>query len=93
MTILIKFDADLRRGDALRVDILAQISSGAHRAQGRNWLGLELVGCLLFEHTFVSKLRNLGCRMGRMSVICFSDLDLMQLIQVGRLFCVGSYLT
>ena len=40
---------------------LAQISSGAHRAQGTNWLGRTLGGCLDFEITLWSKVRNLGC--------------------------------
>ena len=39
------FDPVLRQGGYWEVDNLSQKSSGAHRAQGTNWLGWIVGGC------------------------------------------------
>ena len=40
---------------------LAQNSSGAHLAQGTNWLGVDVRGCQVSDELICSKVRNLGC--------------------------------
>ena len=65
---------------------VAQIASGAHRAQGTNWLGRVLVGCQDSGILMCSKVRNLGCE-GVVKVVDNSqNRVLVQLIQVGRVF-------
>ena len=68
---------------------LAQNSSGAHRAQGTNWLGVVLSGCQDSEIAFCSNLRNLGCE-GVAKVLIISQIGgLEQLFQVGWVFWSG----
>ena len=65
---------------------LAQISSGAHRAQGTNWLGVVLGGCLESDAQGCSKVPNLGCE-GVVEVVNNSQNQcLVQLLQEGWLF-------
>ena len=65
---------------------LAQNPSGAHRAQGTNWLGKVTSGCRDSEVVIYSKVRNLGCGgVGRV-LDYFQNRGLVQLIQVGRIF-------
>ena len=69
---------------------LTQNSSGAHQAQGTNWLGVVFSGCQDSEITFCSNLRNLGCEdVGKVFIISqFGGLD--QLFQVGWVFWSGT---
>ena len=43
---------------------LVQNSSGAHRAQGRKWLGVSVGGRQDLKIRICSKVRNLGCGGG-----------------------------
>ena len=64
---------------------LDQNSSGAHRAQGTNWLGVDLVGCRVLGMVY-SKVRNLGCTEVVEILDKFQNLVLVQLIQERRAF-------
>ena len=65
---------------------LAQISSGAHRAQGTNWLGAVVGGCHNMDPSIYSKVRNLGCGGVEEVVDNFQVRSLMQLFQEGWIF-------
>ena len=67
---------------------LAQNSSGAHRAQGINWLGGDARGCQESDDLVCSKVRNLGCGLIEAVMDNSQDRGLVQLIQVGWVFLV-----